>query len=521
MDNCYLRVPCIGEYGCKPFRLPMDSDSFAPFVAARFKVEGDEGGGVGITVGNESYKQNPNTAIIKSMEFGYMDKPQARLEIVDEAGGEFGFFVDSLRRCGSQLRGKTMELKFGWVKSNCGGFGEQELITFDGWIQMILFEIDVAYGEGLIKYTLQGTALDVVTTNRRGDEVNGPGMRLTDAIQRICATEGITPVFASVGADGKVRTRTDWPQGLSVEEAPWEWNIGGTDGPRGSWQGDNNDVLSTIARWIEPYRIKYPPSGAGILMVFDSKNHNRLFLWQDPRIEQRCPEFNVSGEEASRIEGGGVKQGDRRGSLGTFIVNGGKCSPVIRFDPKINFISASGGKNTGGTASGAENSNAVKPKDEQKEEKDPDCKNDGNEGPQNQSTITQTAKENYAPDIVHKETLKSNMAHIEANMFTEFNISPIHAELTTIGMPTDEFVDFKKFLFAPVSIIVINPFHLAGDMNSGCGDWSWLASSGCNEILSDSQYKCQGVNHVIKEGSYTTTLKVFNVNRLKVKSGAG
>ena len=484
----------------------MESDSYAPFVKARFKDSGVE-----ITVGNESYEKRPNTAIIKSMEYGYMDKPQARLEIVDEAGGEFGFFVDSLRKCGGQLRGKTMELNFGWVKSSCGGFGEQELITFDGWIQMILFEIEVAYGEGLIKYTLQGTALDVVTTNQREDETHGPGMRLTDAIQRICASKGITVVFASVTAEGNVKAETEWPQGLSADDAPWVWNVGGTDGPKGSWQGDNNDVLSTIARWIEPYRTN---DGAGMLMVFDSKNHERLYLWKNPKIDIECPNYTISQRESNQ-SGNIVNQGDRRGSLGTFIVNGGKCSPVLRFDPKINFISATGGRSTGGTAGSAENNEQKKVYEEQK--KDSICPNeDNNTGPQNNATITQHAKENYSPSLVHKETLKSNMANIEANMFTEFNISPIQAELTTIGMPTDEFVNFEKFLYAPISIIVINPFFLRSTPQGECGDWSWLASSGCNEALSDKRYLCQGVNHVIKEGSYITTLKVFNVDKNKV-----
>jgi hypothetical protein len=57
-------------------------------------------------------------------------------------------------------------------------------------------------------------------------------------------------------------------------------------------------------------------------------------------------------------------------------------------------------------------------------------------------------------------------------------------------------------------------------MNEGCGDWSWLASSGCNALLSDRDYWVTAINHSIREGSYTTTLKVSSVNPVKVPAGA-
>jgi len=504
MDKaCFLKVGCMPQKGCRPLRLPMDHDSFAPFVVAIFESKSeDNSGGMKITVGNDSYKQRPNTACIKSMEFGHMDKPQAILQIVDEAGGEFGLFVDALRKCGAtNVASAVMQLKFGWVKSNCEGFGEQDTITFDGYIKMMMPQVEVSYGEGLIRYTIQATAIDAVTTNQRKDETYGKAMRLTDAINKICEKNEINVVYASVMADGSVKKTYEWPPGLSAEEAPWVWNVGGTDGPKGSWQGDNNDVLSTISNWITPYRTN---DDKGIMMTFASMDYEELWLWQDPKIKTTCTTYEA-----------GQKSSDKRGSLGTFIVNGGKCSPVIRFDPKINFLQAQAARSTGGNPSGAENSAPVRPSDPGTAKTDGSCPQDKNIGPENQATITQNAKENYPPDIVHKETLKSNMAHIEANMLTEFNISEIQAELTTIGMPTQEFVDHKLFQQAPVSIIVMNPFHISGDRNGGCGDWSWLASSGCNEVLSDNQYRCEGVNHSIKEGSYTTTLKVRSTNAIR------
>lgn len=520
-DFCFLKIGCMPQIGCRPLRLPMDYDSFSPFVVATF--QSPKGAEVlRVTVGNESYPSRPNTAVIKSMEYGYMDKPQATLEVVDEAGGEMGLLVDAVRKCGQNVLGSTMELSFGWVKSNCEGTGESDWVTFDGFINMTLYQIDVSYGEGLVRYTLQGTALDVVTTNQREDENRGPGMRLVDAIGRICETKGITPVYASVQADGSVKTAVAWPPGLSADEAPWEWEGFGADGPKGSWQGSNNDVLSTISKWIEPYRIKHGTDGAGVLMVFDSMNHKRLFLWKNPRYETRCPPNTISDSDVGGLGadiGGrgvtGLKSGMKRGTLGTFVVNGGKCSPVIRFDPKLNYISGQAKQSTGGTPSSADDSGAqVTENNEKPSSLCPDDKE--NVGPENQATIPQNARENYPPDRVHREVLRSNMAHIKANIMTEFQIAPIQGDLVVHGMPFQQYVDMTMFLFAPMSIIVMNPFFIAGNVNDGCGDWSWLASSGCNEVLSDKHYICQGVNHSIKEGSYTTTFKVINVNSMKV-----
>ncbi len=507
MSDCFLKVSCMPQIGCKPLRLPLDHDSFAPFVEAKFINKTNQEVSA-VLVGNESYKIRPNTAVIKSLEYGYMTKAEAILEIIDEAGGELGLFVDALRKCGniSIAPGAEIRLKFGWVKTDCEGGSSDNRITFEGFARLIITEIDVSYEKNLVKYKIRGNAMDATTTLQKEDGISGrssptgPKMRLTEAIERICATKNIIVVYASEQGDGTLKTQEgNWPPGLDADKAPWEWQGFDVDGPRGSWQGDNNDVLSTISRWLEPYRIKDGPEGAGIKMVFDSKNFDRLWLWKDPnKINPRCSNFIASDEGNDLLVNGGK---GKRGYLGTFIVNGGKCSPVLNFDPKFNFISGLARKNTGGNAGGAETGNPALTENEDKEEEN--CKEDKKRtGPENNATIPQHAKENYVPNLVHKETLRSNIAQVKANM-------------TIMGMPFDKFVSHQLFLNAPVSVIVLNPFYVAGNMNGECGDWSWLASTGCNQLLSDSKYICVGVNHSIKEGSYTTTLKLVNPSKAK------
>lgn len=520
MNECFLKVSCMPQIGCKPLRLPFDHDSFAPFVEAKFINETNQEI-TSVTVGNESYKTRPNTAVIKSMEYGFITKPEAVLEIIDEAGGELGLFVDALRKCGNNRigPGARVLLKFGWVKTDCEGYSSDNRITFQGFISLLVTEIEISYEKNLVKYTIKCDASNAITTNQREDGISGrssptgPKMRLTEAIERLCATKNIIVVYAREDGDGTIKTQVGvWPENMSAEEAPWIWEHHGVNGPRGSWQGDNNDVLSTISRWLEPYRIQDGPEGAGIKMVFDSKNFDRLFLWKDPgKSNIRCSNFQSSDEGNNLLSGGGTK---KRGYLGTFIVNGGKCSPVLNFDPKFNFISGLARKNTGGNASGVESSNSVYPENEDKEEEN--CKEDNKRtGPENNATIPQHAKENYPPNLVNKETLRSNIAHIKANMLSEFKIANLQADMTIIGTPVDKFVDLTLFLNAPVSVIVLNPFYIAGNMNGDCGDWSWLANTGCNQLLSDYKYICVGLNHSIKEGSYVTTLKLINPSKSK------
>lgn len=493
---CFLKIGCLPQIGCKPLHLPFNYDAFSPFVEAVIGAPG----GPKVKVGNESYPSRPNTAIIKNMEFGYMDEPRLRMEIVDEAGGEMDVFVRALSKCRNTPTGSLIHLKFGWVKSDCNKMDENSVITFDEPIELMLNTLDVSFGGGLVKYSIDAAPIDRLTTNQREDVLYGPGMRLVDAIKRICASKNIIPIFAQVKADGSIES--------SMDDVPWEWEGFGKVGPRASWQGDNTDVLTTISKWISSYRIKHGQSGAGILMVFDSKKYNHLVLWKDPKVQG-----TFSGCE--NINNVDTPQGAlKRSSLGTFVVNGGKCSPVIRFDPKFNLISKMALKSSGGGTGSSDDSNSKFSENlESSEEKDcvPGAQEDVRSTGQQQTLSTpQDSSENIPPERKAEEVGKSNIANLKANSDTEFRIADIQAELTVIGMPTEMFVRHDLFLFSPVSIIVMNPFFVADGLDGSCGEWSYVVESGCNEVLSDRHYFCTGINHSIREGSFTTTLRVSN-----------
>lgn len=495
---CFLKIGCMPQIGCKPLHLPLNYDAFSPFVEAEL---GSPNGAV-IKVGNESYPDRPNTAIIKNMEYGYMTEPRLKMEIVDEAGGEMDVFVKALSKCSSSTpTGTFIMLRFGWVKSDCNKMDENSVVTFDEPIKLMISTLDVSFGGGLIKYSIDAAPVDRMTTNQREDVLYGPGMRLVDAIKRLCASKNIIPIFAQIEADGSVKSRMD--------DVPWEWEGFGKVGPRASWHGDNTDVITTISNWISSYRIKHGNSdaGAGILMVFDSKKHNHLILWKDPKAKGTFSACEGVGAETAGSS-------SKRSSLGTFVVNGGKCSSVIRFDPKFNLISKMAVKSTGGGTGSSSDSNTKKANQlETTEEKDcvpgsqEDEKSTGN---QQALSTTNNSAENIAPDRIAEEVGKSNIANLKANTDAEFRIADIQAELTVMGMPTEMFVNQNLFLYSPVSVIVMNPFFVSDGLDRFCGEWSYVVASGCNEVLSDRNYFCAGVNHSIREGSYTTTLRVTN-----------
>lgn len=87
--------------------------------------------------------------------------------------------------------------------------------------------------------------------------------------------------------------------------------------------------------------------------------------------------------------------------------------------------------------------------------------------------------------------------------------NPIYADLRIQGDPSYSSPIFDASYF--VSIVYIDPFFVGsnGPNLPGTTSCDWLIRSpACNEILSNSGWKIMGVFHEIKEGSYTTTLKL-------------
>lgn len=472
MPNCL--AGCISEYLCGSLVLPgpagEQAESFAPWVWVTLGVDGKE-----ITVGNESFSANPNTACVKSYEVGWVDTPKVTVEIVDEDGGRMGAIVDSIRKCMPSI-GKGTELvsQFGWIVTTCEG-SKRKISSLKFKHQIV--NLEMSYSQGKIKYRIDATANSPIYEDMREDNTKGEDdkkINIEEAIENLCSLPPATRVrYVQRQKDG------------SLKDVKFKWKKFGKGGPKSTWQGDNQNRVASITKWMECFRIDDGSEhGKGILPIFTPTEYDELLLLENP----------TGPDESTACTGK---------SLGTYIVNGGKCSTVIEFNPTFNWLKAAAGFSAGGGTSGPASTNNKFQEDEKIEDQEKD--HGSTAGLQQQVTISQQAWDAYGPKNAFTETMRSQQAHTQASRLTDINIDAIEADLVILGDPREQFC--QPMGGNTVSLVAINPFRIKGSGNGGCGDW--LAEPGCNEILSNKNWQAKGVNHSIKEGSYTTTLKLM------------
>lgn len=475
-SNCL--AGCINNYFCAPLHQPgpagKQAESFSPIVKIKIGSE------TLITVGNESFPANPHTAVIKSFEIGWVDSMAMSVEILDEAGGRFGAFVDGLAKCATYIGpSAVIESEWGWVYSTCDG---QKNTIISPKCRSVFAGMEVNYSEGKIKYKITGTGLDPIYADMREDKVFGESakkIKLEDAIVQLCAIDPPIQVdFCEIQPDGKLKCGRNM----------FNWEKSGKGGPEGVFQCDSLNRIPTIAKWLEPFRINDgSEKGKGVVLIIDPRNYDRLIVLKDPTLDP-----------------GESRTCSAADNLGTFIVNGGKCSSVIEFTPKWNFVSGFANFNSGGDTGSAATSRSVYAEDAK--QKNQEQEHGKNVGLQQQTTITQQAWEAYGPKNAHEEVLKSQQRHNKANRMLDVGVATIEADLKILGDPRPQFVDLQGWMSKKVSIVAINPFHISGDVNAVCGEW--LAKPGCNKWLSNKSWRVQAMNHSISEGSYTTTMKI-------------
>jgi hypothetical protein len=488
---------CAATYKCGQLQLPgpagQQAESFAPWVWVKI------GSGDPITVGNESYPPN-NEACIKSFEVGWISKPTVQVEIMDQAGGRMGVLLDALAKCPARGVGDGTEIKFqfGWIINDCQG-NKQVIPSLI--FKSIITKLEVNYSEGKVKYKIYGDTADVLLEGMRDNEPIGTDdqkVNIETAIRTICSRSPQVNVrFKKRQADGK------------FVDTEFNWRGYGKGGPLGAWQSDNSNRMAVITKWMEPFRIDDgTPDGAGLAIAWLPYESNTMVVFQDVLKGENsdCPDSPTMG---------GPDRTD--GNIGSFIVNGGKCSPVIEFSPTYDWVSATQNLSAGGGTSGPGNTANQNMVDAKIEGKDKDC---GQlVGLQQQLTITQQSWESYGPKNAWKELMKSQRAHLLAGMVVGTK-TEMEADLKILGDPRPAFCGMPGG--RRVAIIAINPFHIGGD---GCG--SWLAEPGCNPIMSNKNWRVTGINHSIQSGSYTTTLKVtlpaqgVNIYRNEPLGGSG
>jgi hypothetical protein len=478
--NCL--TGCGEKYRVDPIwqRAPMEvqAESFAPVIKVKIGI-----GGSYITVGNESYPSKENTAVIKSLDMGFFNSNEGSIEIIDEDGGAFSVWINSIQKCMSNdpQRGSNIYIQIGWTFTYCDGGNGMILSPI---VQNILAGIETSIGNGVIRFNAKITTVDSIAQNYRedktyGEQKSGQRMKLEDAIEQLmleCPSMNVE--FGYYNQNDELVT--------GKNKLKWLKNgIVTLGGPEAAWQCDRQNRFNSIAKWMEGFRIKDGEKDRGIVLINDPSRPNTLMILQDPNPENKDP---------------GLTNGRH---VGTFIVNGGKCSNVLEFSPKFDMTAvhrklSSGGNTKGGLSSDNEMKSTNKTASEKKQ-----CDTSGI-----QQTITLTQQiEDVAGKDAPSEVNKSQDVHIKANTIFDIQGSVLEADLRIVGS-TNPFFYTVMALGAPLSIIVISPFTIRGGKTGrDCGDF--LKRAECHPVFSNKKWIIKGVNHSIKEGSFVTTLKVI------------
>lgn len=473
---------CFSQFGCSCIKRPIDDYVLGPYVELDFSGQD----GSVLKVGNKSNPPN-NTACIKSFQYGQSDGVGAEVEIYDEEGGSFQRFVDKIVRTpGDALKLYKAKGKWGWIMQNCDGT-TRTVLSRDHWFAILSVDINFA-GKGIIfKLELQDLMEPLFETriNKSYD-----GLTLKEAIRQMFkeATPPINDVrflrakSASASAATLCQTGSDSDANSGtfdsgdLEELKFN---GDAETRTAKWQCNNQTPLAAAREWVSRYRSERDDKG--VIVFYDNKTSNPTLIF----LEDPLPKCFTNDDQCSK-------------SIGTYIVNGGKHSPVLSFDPKIKFNFSAAAR------SGAAVSSQSGKAEIQRGQPCPPGVGGAVSGSGSASMIQVTEDMNrlYGPDEAAKEGNLSQAGNERANKTFE----NIEAELRIQGEPRLD--DPFTIRIRTVSIIVINPFHLAqGTGKDSCPDW--LVRPPCNPILSNKNWFMNGVSHEIKEGSYTTTIKLF------------
>lgn len=485
---------CFAAGGCSPSVDPTKGAVYAPFVKLEFADVNL------ITVGNKSTSGNlRDTCTITSFEFGLTPGEKgygADIEILDAGGESYRKILKAVNK----TIGKGKEefsnviMDWGWITVDTKG-GAPQLITartttgnvFGG----IFTDAETNFEGGNVKVKLkvrapQANELSVSYTGTMGSEDNL--MDLVTALQKLFTEYSQFEGVIYKTKDGNPTSGDGFFEG-------------GGKGPRSAWPMQQSNAFTIARMWLSTVRTRL---GKGIIILHDPTHKNQIIIHEDPSDENCCDN-----------------------SVGTFIINAGNCSPVISFNPTINwpkgFIPGGGG--VAGSSSTGQSNNILKSPDKVELA-----------GTQSQYSVPQHDWNHRVPEQHASAATAGGEAHQNtANAVgaaTGAGSIGFNAELKIIGDPhyctvlgpvkkTENQEPeqrsqkgeglFGKFL----SIIFLNPWYIASPLNADKNmkiGATWIKESSCNTFLTSKKYMIQGVSHQISSGTYTTT---FNLKMLQ------
>jgi len=462
---------------------PIDGvESLGPWVQVTFS----DNQGFRLTVGNASFPNGSgaeaNSAVIRDFEFGQSTGVGVKMTILDQQGGVLSKLTKRINtNPNNAIDDYVLQIQFGWISSLCSGgatfIKQSDIITF------IALSISVSYADGgKIVYDIEGG--DLLTHIKSSKVSKSYGSN--DA--PLPLQTAITDMFEDHDPE---------PGGIIVEFRSMNtgdvWNFqGGPNNPAGCWTGSMQDKVSTALGWMRGYLTENNKGCTTYTWNASSDLGPTIIFWEDPwpgnyeTLDPTC--------------------------LGTYIVNGSKCSPVISFMPTAKFAyvfpqyQQAGGGATTTSSQGVQSQGAVKGQDQP--------------GQGASVPLLDPIKDWYLQS--NGMNLAAAQAAIKAvarNSLWPFPYGEsVEADLVIQGDPSSYYTDITQYYGKTLSIIMVNPFYLSSGIMDlptlgvtvgppgGCP--IWLAYPPCNPIFSNRYWYIQKVNHSIKAGSYLTTIKL-------------
>jgi hypothetical protein len=455
-----------------------------------------------------------NTAVIKSFEYGHTDGFSLRVTMEDQKGGSLEAVAEHLTSIWHETNSDKFIclFQFGWARSGCST--PLPHLRSDCYVSYSI-NMEASYSQG--KVFIEMTAADMMHIAQEGSSEDHLGsedqpIHLVDAIRQLL-TSGTNeyPRIGKVSFLKKSDGDTPLPVGFEsfdpcdLGRLKSEFGIENPTledckmlGPKGYWRAEGEDKLSIVRRWLGDYRTEnkkgWIPSWDETASADDKTSGKHLIFWED--FVPNCLTVDASWWRSS--------------CLGTFIVNAGRDSPVIEFNPRIKWAFDYGVNVQGGTAN-----NELSPFKGDgtgipgKNTKSPgrfECaplmrKVERGKGPPHTIAADQNVIDKNGAGAT-EQVSKAVDANEKANM--RLMASNIEASMVLVGDPT--LVDMARVMSGKtVSIHMINPFFIRG---KDFRDYEWLASPPENYVIRNSAWIVKGCNHKIESGSYTTTLNL-------------
>ena len=455
-NNGYKKA---NEYICKEIFEPLPYAVVAPFVDIRME-------GLQITNSNYGNDGKNGEAAIKSFQFGraVANGVGFKVEIINETWEWMKQTIKALNKtkAGTLPDMKKAKCEFGWIVRDCNNqVSKISNLNFGGELLFLVQTVESSFENGVYKISVQ--CCDLMQRNNNhtqgfnafGDDDNK--MTLKNAVKDIW-TLPLTPQVDKVvfrGTDGGSFSFSN--------------KDGGADGPWNTWQTKEKNKLSTTRSWLDPLNTS---NEKGIVQIFNNEKDLSIDFQEDPYNDKLCET-----------------------SIGTYVVNGGNCTPVISFNPKINWINETSGT---GAISGGASSPGGKRDDVTKA--NPKWSNRQNGGGQKKEA-TGTDMNLWRPKSGQANaTMKAELNNSHATKPYEV-VGSIEAELTIQGNPRYAYnFGTGGIVGKTMSIIVLNPAVIRG-----C---EWRSKDGLNEVLTNRNWQILGVDHQITDGKYVTTFKV-------------